>query len=290
MKTLFIVNPTAGKGKALKPLGYIHQKLEEREISFDIKITKEKGEAEKIARWAAAEDYEKVVALGGDGTIYEILNGLIGRKTALGVIPLGTGNDFVKTMHIPHNIEEALDIVIRGRKKRIDCGKANERYFMNVASIGLDAEIVQKTESIKQYISGPTAYVAGVFKTLFQYQFQKLAIDIDGLRLEEKITLLAIGNGKYYGGGMKVTPDAQIDDGYFSICLIKELGKLKILSLFPTIFTGEHIKEPVVKLYRGKEISVRSEGPLLVNVDGDIIGKTPVIFELVEKAIDVIVP
>lgn len=289
MGILFIVNPVAGKGKSLEYAAYIEQTLKEKAVNYALKFTSCKGEAEQIAREAACGIYEKIVAVGGDGTVYEVINGMMGGTAALGVIAAGTGNDFIKTMGISQNLEEALETILDGKSIFIDCGKANDRYFINVASVGLDAEIVRKTEEIKRYISGPTAYVAGVFKTLFQYEPMPVEIAIDDWSYKGKITLIAVGNGKYYGGGMKVVPSAEVDDGYFTICLIKPMSKLKMLRLFPTIFTGDHTKEPEVEILKGKKVKVYSREPMILNTDGDIIGKTPVTFEVIENKMAVIV-
>ena len=290
MDILFIVNPVAGKGKSLEYAVYIEKVLKEKGIDYVLKFTSQKGEAERIAREAAYGGYKKIVAVGGDGTVYEVVNGLIGGNAVLGVIPSGTGNDFTKTMGISGRLEDALETVLQGEIVSIDCGKINNRYFVNVASVGLDAEIVKKTEEIKKYISGPTAYVAGVFRTLFEYKLQTVEVSIDDWTYNGKITLIAVGNGKYYGGGMKVVPSASVDDGYFTVCLIKPMSKLKMLRLFPTIFTGDHIKQPEVNILKGKRVKVSSQEPMMLNADGEIIGTTPVTFEIVENKIAVIVP
>ena len=290
MSILFIVNPVAGKGKSLEYAVYIEKVLKEKGIDYVLKFTSQKGEAERIAREAAYGVYKKIVAVGGDGTVYEVVNGLVGGDAVLGVIPSGTGNDFTKTMGIPGILEDALETVLQGEIASIDCGKINDRYFINVASVGLDAEIVKKTEEIKKYISGPTAYVAGVFRTLFEYKLQTVEISIDDWTYNGKITLIAVGNGKYYGGGMKVLPSASVDDGYFTVCLIKPMSKLKMLRLFPTIFNGDHTKQPEVNILKGKRVKVSSKEPMILNADGDIMGTTPVTFEIVENKIAVIVP
>ncbi|AOT70478.1 diacylglycerol/lipid kinase family protein [Geosporobacter ferrireducens] len=290
MSILFIVNPVAGKGKSLEFAAYIENTLKEKGIDYAMKFTTLKGEAEHIAKEAADGTYEKIVAVGGDGTVYEVINGLAGGTAALGVIPSGTGNDFVKTMKISPKLESALETVLNGEITAIDCGKVNGRYFINVASIGLDAEIVKKTEEMKKYIPGPTAYMAGLFKTLFQYRLQDVEIVIDDWVYKGKITLVAVGNGKYYGGGMKVVPSAKIDDGYFTVCLIKPMSKFKMLRLLPTIFSGDHIQESEVIILKGKKIRVSSKDPMILNTDGDISGTTPAVLEIIENRTSVIVP
>lgn len=290
MKICFIVNPTAGKGKGKKTAQKLQEYIKDLQVSYEIRYTEREKEAEAIARRAAQEGFKKIVAVGGDGTVYEVLNGMMGMDATLGVIPAGTGNDFARTMNISQDIREALQIILEGKESHIDCGQANGRYFINVASIGLDAEIVKETETIKRYISGTTAYIIGVLKTLLKFKHSSLQIEVDGQIENKDIMLVAVANGRYYGGGMKIAPMADVKDGVFDICIIHRISKWKILRLFPTIFSGKHIHVKEVKLYKGKNIKINGSQTMRLNLDGDIIGNTPVEFKLIPQALKVIIP
>jgi YegS/Rv2252/BmrU family lipid kinase len=287
---MFIINPVAGNGKGSIIARQIHQFMDDKAISYDIRFTRYKGDGEILAREAVARGCSTIVPVGGDGTIYEVVNGMDLGKTTLGIVPSGTGNDLAKTLGIPENPLKALKIIHEGHKASIDCGQANGRYFLNVASVGLDAEIVKETENIKKYIKGPSAYVAGVLKTLLYFRDKEVVIEIDGIEMKRQVMLVAIANGKYYGGGMKIAPQAKIEDGYFDICIINRISKGKLLRLLPTIFSGEHVRVEEVEMLRGKTVRIDGLEKLILNVDGDIIGESPVSMEICPSMIQVFVP
>ncbi|QZY55074.1 diacylglycerol/lipid kinase family protein [Crassaminicella profunda] len=291
MDILFIVNPVAGKGNCDFVIGKIKEQMDFFHIPYKIKLTTRKNEAEEIAKDAVIKGYEKIVAVGGDGTIYEVVNGMIGSSASLGVIPSGTGNDFVRTVGIPNDLEKALNVIAYGKKVQIDCGKVNDRYFVNVASIGLDAEIVKETENIKKYLSGSWAYMGGLLKTLFSYKHKRVNMNIDGSKKNKNITLVAVANGKYYGGGMKIAPMADIKDGDFQVCIVDKISKFKLMRVFPKIFSGEHVHYDEVDMHKGKQVKIKSDEHLSINLDGDIIGKSfNVYFQMVPEGLKVLVP
>jgi len=289
MSICFIVNPKAGKGKGKKIASLIHFFMKKYDTPYEVRFTTQKKEGEPLAKRAVEDGFEKIVAVGGDGTIYEVLNGIIGKSVSLGIIPSGTGNDFARCLGIGLNVEEALDIVVYGQEKSVDCGRANERYFINVAGIGFDTETLKEVERLKKYLSGKWAYIAGVLKTLLTYKFKKTEIIIDGQVIHSEVLLIAIANGSSYGGGMKIAPDAINDDGLFDVCVIHRISKLKILKVFPTIFSGKHIHIKEVNMYKAKKISINSQLPTPVNLDGDIVGYTPLLLEIIPNAIKVLI-
>lgn len=287
-KYLFIINPIAGKGKALELIPQIESFFRE-DINFDIVITKEEGHGKKIAGSITKEKYSHVISVGGDGTLFEVLNGIKNKDIILGVIPAGTGNDLARTIQLPKKPQDVLSIIKRGNTKKIDIGRVNDELFLNVVSVGIDAEIAKETERIKGYVSGTMAYVLGVFKTLTKYKSKNITLMIDGKKFDREIELIAVGNGMYYGGGMKITPLAVINDGYLDICLVNRLSKLKLAALFPTVFKGKHIIIKDVEVFRGREIQIFSKEPLLINADGNIIGTTPAYINMENITQDIIV-
>ncbi|MBB6218071.1 YegS/Rv2252/BmrU family lipid kinase [Anaerosolibacter carboniphilus] len=290
MDWMFIINPVAGKGKGRIIAQQIHQFMKDKVIPYDIRFTRYKGDGEILAKEAVIRGCSTIIAVGGDGTIYEVINGMGLKTAALGIVPSGTGNDLAKTLGIPKSPMKALKIIYGGHKVIIDCGQANGRYFLNVASVGLDAEIVKETENIKKYIKGPSAYAVGVLKTLLHFRNKEILLEIDGIQIKRQIMLVAVANGRYYGGGMKIAPQAEIEDGYFDICIINRISKGKLLRLFPTIFSGEHMKIKEVELIRGKIIKISGIERLMLNVDGDIVGEAPVSIEIYRGGIEVFVP
>lgn len=270
---LFIVNPIAGGGRAKSYIPIIKETMEENNKNYNIVNTKGPKEAIDLTLEAVKKGYTTIVAVGGDGTINEIAEGLIISKsnTSLAIIPGGTGNDLARTLKIPRNPREALKLLVQGRSKKIDIAFANDRIFLNIASIGLDSEIVKNAESIKKKIKGKIAYFISVFRTLFIYRNKRVKVQIDDELFDEDITLLAVANGKYYGGGFKICPDATMEDGYFHVCIVKKATKFKFLLLFPTIFKGFHTKfKKYVKVHKAREIKIMTDEDAYLNIDGEI--------------------
>lgn len=286
---LFIVNPVAGKGRALEQIPKIKEKFDKERIDYEIKVTKEKGEGEKLAREGIENGFNHIIAVGGDGTAYEVVNGIRNEKVVLGILPAGTGNDFARMLKMPKDHDDILETIKVARKRKIDIGLVNDRYFLNCSSVGIDAEIVKETEYIKKYVSGTLAYILGVLKTLIRYRYKEVDIEIDGKRMKKKIELMAVSNGKYYGGGMKINPMADFDDGFLDICIVNRISKIKFAMLFLTVFKGKHVEIQEVETLRGKEIKIYGNSSLMLNADGDIIGTTPAAIKIEKRAIEVIV-
>lgn len=253
-------------------------------------ITERESQATEIAE-ENADNYKLIVAVGGDGTVNEVAKGIINKRQGiLGIIPGGTGNDMARSLGIPLNPKEALKLILKGNKKEIDIGRVNSYDFLNISSAGFDAEVVINNEKIKKRFKSHISYAISVVYTLFTYKNKNVTIKINGKTFNEKILLLAVGNGKYYGGGMKILPMAQIDDGYLDICLISNISKLLSLYLFPTIFNGHHIKyKKYVKIYKAKSVTITSKEEFLLNIDGDVIETKEASFSLSDKKLNIIV-
>lgn len=287
---LFIVNPVAGKGNGSKIIPIIKEVMDTYKYTYEIKITEKIGDAKLFAEEAKTKNFSIIVSVGGDGTLHEVVNGMVGGPQKLGVIPAGTGNDFARTLNIPFNLREALEILAKKKSIPVDIGRLNGKHFVNFCSIGLDALIAQEANKIKKYFSSTYSYVIGVIKALGKFKSLKVDLIIDGIKYNEEIMLIAVCNGAYYGGGMKIAPHAEVFDGQFDICVVRKMSKLKLLFLFPTIFKGEHVKYKEVKMYRGKGVQIFSTENMNVNADGEIIDNRPIKFEAVNKKIEVIVP
>lgn len=270
-KMLFIINPVAGGKKTKDLIPLIEAKMKENKIDYEILITKKPKDATKLAY---DTECKIVVAVGGDGTINEVAKGLIRKKSGiLGIIPAGTGNDFSKTLDISQNPIEALDIIIKGKTIKVDTGIANNQEFLNIASVGFDAEVVDIANRLKRKskINGKFAYVFGVIYTVFTFRKRDAIIHINGEKYKRSMMLIAMGNGNYYGGGMKILPYAKVDDGNLHICIVKDISNLKLLFLFPSIFKGNHLKYiKYIETFKGKIVDIKLERQTSFNVDGDL--------------------
>ncbi|WP_411678761.1 diacylglycerol/lipid kinase family protein [Clostridium thailandense] len=292
MKHLFIVNPKAGKGKALQLIPHIKNAFKYSNEEFIIEVTKGEGHAtELVKRYVNKENY-RVYAVGGDGTLNEVLNGIANTESCLGVIPSGSGNDFIKSIYKETLAENIIEDTIKGNTKIIDLAKVDDRYFLNISSVGIDAEVVDNAKVFKKYpfISGRAAYIFSAIVTIFTYKYRRIQLIIDDKEITLENTLTTFANGKYYGGGMKVAPDADLQDGLFDICTVDKLSRIKMFTLFPKLIKGTHRQIEEVCFYKAKKIIVSSKDEITVNIDGEIVKRKDVIFELIPKGINFIIP
>lgn len=290
MKVAVIVNPTAGRGRGRKTWEQLKQAAAASGHDIETLETNGPGDATRLAARAAAEGADRVIALGGDGTLYETVNGLVGTRATMGVVPAGTGNDFCKPMGIPTEPQAALAIALGDHTVRLDVGRAWNRYFLNSAGIGFDAEVCRETNAIPKYFGGTIPYLVGVAKVLVRFRPRPVTIELDGKVAQETITLLAVGNGQYYGGGMRIAPNASLTDGLFDIITAGNLTLPELLVAVPRIYSGSHLRLPKVSEKRGRRLTVSSEYPLAVHLDGEVAGTLPVTIEILPGALEVAAP
>jgi diacylglycerol kinase (ATP) len=292
--TTIILNPTAGRGLGSQRREAIGKAFPHAKI-FQ---TTRSAEATDLARCAASEGAELVISAGGDGTLGEVLNGIFGTDAQLGILPVGTGNDFARTLGIGADWNRALETLRAGTARAVDVGKIEvgdqSRYFLNVAGAGFDsrcaARINEHRPKVLSKLSGTTAYIVAVLSELRTYQTAHIRLELDGHVVENQGIMCAIANAQTYGGGMKVAPDADLCDGLFDICLIKDISAFEFLRAFPGVFAGKHIHHPKVEMFRAAKVRLQCEPPLPVLVDGDILGASPAHFEIVPHAVQVLAP
>lgn len=266
MKYIFIVNPESGKKKGLQAGKAIEEYCKNLNIDYKIIYTYRPGDAEYIAGNYSTLDECIIYSVGGDGTLNEVVNGLAFSSAKLGVIPVGSGNDFYKT-------------IMESSNQTIDLGRVNGRFFINIASLGIDAEIAKSANEQKEKnIPSNLIYVSSIAKNLFKFKGIKLQIDSS----KKDLTILTICNGRYYGGGFKIAPNAELSDGLLDIYEVERLGKVKTLKLLTKLLQGTHELDNSVTMYRTNKISVDSNYRLICNVDGEILEGTNFNF-LIEK-------
>lgn len=292
MKHVFIINPTAGKGKALGLVPIIRDYFKGKPDKYVIKITEYPGHATKIAREYANSGTCRIYSIGGDGTVNEIVNGMAGTKASLGVIPAGSGNDFIRSIHGEYQSSDIVADTIRGQERSIDLARANGKYFINISSIGFDADVVYNAQKFKRlpYIPGSMAYLFSLIYTIFKNKISEVKVTIDDQEISLKILLATVANGRFYGGGMLPAPAAALDDGLLDICLVREVNRLKILTLFPKYMKGEHGEIEYVSFKRAKKIKIESKETIALNIDGEILTGQEIEFEILKGAINVIYP
>lgn len=285
MKVFFVVNPNAGKKRALLLWNGLKRFID---IPYEFAMTKGPGHATDIAREAVKTGYKKIVAVGGDGTVREVVQALAHSESILGVIPAGTGNDFIRSVGIPREPEKALEIIKNGSVSCIDLLKAGGNFFVNVVGAGLDAEVADAVNKSIRFFNGTITYVAQLIKVLTFYTPKDVTIEIDGKTIKRRAWLVSVGNARYYGSGMMICPDARVDDGFLDVCIVNELSKAELLRFLPSVFSGKHKNHPAYEVIKGKKVKIEFTPCAKVHADGDVIGITPVEFSVEPGALKVI--
>jgi diacylglycerol kinase (ATP) len=283
MKYSFIVNPVAGHGRSARVIPLVQQELAARGIPFEVLISSHPGESEALA---GRSQGAIVVAVGGDGTINEVVNGIPSGRT-LGIIPTGSGNDLIKSLSLPKKPGEAFEALLRGKTSEIDLGRVRcaqennsqnpavitERLFSNGVGVGFDASVAIRKGEIP-YLRGTPVYVLAVLQTLLHYTAPTFSLCTNGSpSTSHKLLLAAIGNGRCAGGGFYLTPNADPGDGQLDVTLVDDVPVWKILALMPSVMKGKHLGNPAVRSLRTSHLVLQSGTPFNVHADGEIVGR-----------------
>lgn len=265
-----IFNPAANMGRAAKMIPLVEEFFNKWKINYRLDLTRRPKEAEEMAA-QAAENYDVVVALGGDGTINEVVNGCLGKRAVLGIVPIGAGNDFGKALSLKKNIKENLEIILRGEEKKVDVGQVNNRYFTNVLGVGFDARVAQEMFARPRFLKGMPVYFYSLIKALKKYDFIRVKISAGEVKSEKELLMVAVANGNFFGGGFKITPGASIRDGLFDLCLVEKISRSYLLKNITKLIKGTHTELPEVKIIRTDKIIIESEKELPVEYDGELL-------------------
>jgi diacylglycerol kinase (ATP) len=299
--SFFLVNPVAAGGKTGSVWPAIERELSTLGLTFAYRFTEAPNHATTLAREAVEEGYETVVAVGGDGTVNEVVNGLMapGANRAgatLGVIITGRGSDLARTIGIPSDYSEACARLAGERTMTVDLGlvtfyqegEQGQRYFVNVGGGGFDAEVAHRANRAPNFMGGTIPYLTSLVTTLMAYRNKAIDLILDD---QEPIRMVAnsvvVANCQYFGGGMKVAPEADPNDGLFDVVVIGDIDKIEFLMTVPKVYDGTHITHPQVDTYRAKRVEVRSEQDLLLQVEGEVCGHTPLTFDIIPSALQI---
>lgn len=281
MKLCLIVNPNAGKKSGLTIAGKISKVLEKQGIGYQILVSEKPGQTKELASSLNTSDYDGILAVGGDGTLFEVINGLLDQKDdikiPLGQIPVGTGNSFIKDLGIS-NWEEALDAVMSGKTTGVDLGeceyKGGNFFFANLLGAGFVSNVAYRAGKYKKL--GPMSYIFGVLEEVAVLKCANIEMDIDGTVIRREAIFVEICNSRYTGGDMMMAPGALINDGYLDLVMLNKVSRGKLISMFPSIFKGSHVEDQCVEVFRAKNISLKSDIPLALTPDGETFGETPI--------------
>lgn len=288
-----IANPLAGGGAGEKNTGLIEQELQNRGCGYKMFRTMYAGHATALAEEASKDpECTAIVALGGDGTFNEVLNGMGDCQKPLGFISAGTGNDFIRAAQIPKDPIKALDIILKGNMQQIDYLLINDRRCINITGTGLDVEILQEAMRLRKRIKGKLSYYVALVKTLITFSFRKYTVSIDGeAPITEEAMMISIANGRMCGGGLPVAPEAQIDDGLIDFILIRKLPKYKIPFLFIKFLKGKLLTLKPVFFRRCKTLEVlKVEPSLVLNMDGELVDMMPFKARICQKVLTIFAP
>lgn len=302
-QALVILNPWAGRGAAGQRRGDLEAALRSVGVSFDILTTHARGGATELAWQGVEHGYEQLVAVGGDGTINEVVNGMMGaeqatgRRTQLGIVPLGTGSDFIKSLDgiDPGDTYGAARRIAARTTRRVDIGRVQvgedePRYFVNGLGMGLDAQVAAESLKITR-LKGIAVYLLAIIRAVVNYKAHPMTVLYDGNRVHRRLLFASVANGRAQGGGFLLTPDAAVDDGLLDLCIIDNLRLDEIIRHLPKVLEGTHVNLKQVTMGRASEVRVESSAPIPVATDGEVISTDArlVTAEIVPQAIDVLV-
>ncbi|MCD6135898.1 diacylglycerol kinase family lipid kinase [Candidatus Bipolaricaulota bacterium] len=291
-KFFLIVNLIAGQGRCKEIFPEVQKELDRYGIDYDLHYTNEPEEATDVARMGIESGFTHIVAVGGDGTVNEVANGVVGSNAALAVIPAGTGNDFIRMTGIPFDHRQAVKLLAQEHERLIDLGRVGtERYFVNGLGIGIDAQVARDVLKM-QRMRGAPAYLYAAIKEVFR--FRAFSVKLKGSDWTEEKSCISLGfsNGKYCGGGFKLAPLAEIDDGKIDIAAIGDFPKLERLIRLPQARKGEHLKLSRVSYHQDVKVNVSSDVKLIAHIDGEPykLPKDEFSVTVAPKALRVLVP
>lgn len=285
-----VVNPSSGRGKAARILPEVRTRLTGMGCHVEVLESRSAEHASELGA-AAASRHEVVAAVGGDGMVAFVAQGVIGSPAALGIVPAGTGNDLAANLgYARRKPLEACVVLARGRRRSIDVGRIEGgRAFLCVAGGGFDSEVNREANNIR-YLRGTAVYLIAVLRTLRRFRPARFDVSLDDERRSFNGMFVAVGNASSYGGGMRIAPAARLDDGVFDVCMVGEMGRATLLAQLPRLFTGGHVRHPAVEVARTRRVRIEADRPFALYADGEEIGPLPATLTLEPSALDVVAP
>lgn len=300
-----VVNPASANRTTGQAWPAVSERLKAAGIEHDARMTTRPDEATEITRQSLASGYRNIIAVGGDGTVNEVVNGFfdgekwLGAGARLGIVSRGTGTDLIKTLGLSKDEATAIERLKAGQVRRVDLARVNFvnhagdralRHFINIGDVGLGGDTVARVNRTTKALGGKFSFLWGTVATTLGYRNKDLEISIDGGEpIRGRMCLAVVANGQYFGGGMRVAPEAAMDDGLFDIVTVGDFGKIELFANIGKVYKGAHLTHPKVRLYHGKTVSIRSAQPAQLDVDGEQPGHTDATFTLLPGLLDVIV-
>ena len=303
-KIMIVVNPAAAGGKVKKIWPEKSLAFKKEFDDFDEVYTKKAGDAVKIAKKAVEENYDYIMSVGGDGTVNEIINGMLSAKTGfqkskLIIYPLGTGSDLSRALSLPNSVEEFIALIRRKNIKSINVVEASflnhqqqreKRYFLNIADCGMGAEVAKKLNKSRKTIDGSLSYLLKIFQTLFNYHNKQMKIEADNkLLYQGKLKTAIIAHVNYFGGGIKIAPEADLFNDKLNLVLLKDFSKLGIILNLIKAYKGKHLSHSLVESQLVEKIKITAAEKIELELDGESIGTTDAEFKISPKKISILI-
>jgi YegS/Rv2252/BmrU family lipid kinase len=286
-----IANRTSASGNASAYIDRVKDLLEARGVNFEIRETQYPGHATELSKAAVEEGFDVIVSVGGDGTLRETALSVIHTDRVLGILPCGTGNDYVKPLGIPTDAEAAIEILLNGEDRVVDAGQANDQIFFNIAGFGFDVDVLDYTEEFKPKCkNGETAYRLGCLKAVLGLKLRKSTLTFPDGTIERNVLMAAAGVGTHFGGGMNVLPESDMSDGLLDVCIAHDVKRLGVLKLLPKFIKGKHVGLKCITYRKATEVSVVCDPVSRIEVDGERMDGTPVTFRVLPGALKVRAP
>ncbi len=276
MKLKMILNPAAGRGRALRRIDGVVSYLRDRGGEVDVHQSASPRDLTSVAAESSRGGYDRVVVCGGDGTVHLAIREFDLQRGTLAVIPSGSGDDFARVAGVPLKWELACDAVLAGAVREVDVALANGTRFVCIAGLGFDSEVTAFANSNAKYLRGSAIYLYSILRVLPRFRPYRMSLRIDGVERTERIMMVMVGNSPQYGGGIRIVPAARIDDSLLDFCIVHETSRLTLLKTLPRVYNGSHVRSPYVETGRGREFHFQSERPLAVFADGEMVTETPV--------------
>ena len=287
---VIIANPRAGHGKGTGNVERLRGAIRRRGLDGSVVVTECPGHATDLARALVDSGEQRIAAMGGDGTIGEVANALIGTDVELAIVSMGTGNDVARSLGLPLNdLAASLLMAFEGEARPVDMGRERERAFLSVLGLGFPAVVAAEANRFT-WLKGPPAFFAAVYKALYRLRAVPLVIELEDLTLEMECAAVMIQNTPYTGGGLLMAPGARVDDGLLDVVIVDDIGKRDLMINFPKVYSGRHLLHPSFSLHRSARVRITSAEPLPKMFDGDLCGWTPIEAEVQRAALRVVRP